>query len=50
MSIEEITKFEEIYEKYWKLAYSIALKVLRNEADAEDVVHCYLCLLPQSFS
>ena len=38
MSIEEITKFEEIYEKYWKLAYSIALKVLRNEADAEDVV------------
>lgn len=38
MSIEEITKFEEIYEKYWKLAYSIALKVLRNEVDAEDVV------------
>lgn len=38
MPIEEANKFEKIYENYWRLAYSIALKVLRSEADAEDVV------------
>ena len=32
------TSFEELYSKYNKLVYGIAFSILKNGADAEDVV------------
>jgi RNA polymerase sigma-70 factor (ECF subfamily) len=34
----EHTAFVEIYERYWTVLYLHARKILRNEAEAEDVV------------
>ena len=36
---EDKTKFAQIYEKYRSLMFSVACRVLDNDADAEDAVH-----------
>ncbi|MDD4296801.1 MAG: sigma factor [Ruminiclostridium sp.] len=33
------TKFEQIYLKYRELLFYVAIKILRNEHNAEDAVH-----------
>lgn len=36
---EEKLKFEELYMKYRGSMYAVAWKILKNERDAEDIVH-----------
>ncbi len=38
-SVEDKTKFEQIYEKYRRMMFYVANKILQNEHDAEDAVH-----------
>ena len=38
-SAEDKSKFERIYCLYRKLMFHVAMKILNNEADAEDAVH-----------
>ena len=38
-SEEDKTKFEQIYLKYRGLMFYVAMKILRNEHNAEDAVH-----------
>lgn len=36
---DEKSKFEKIYYKYRDMLYACALKIVKNSADAEDVLH-----------
>ena len=36
---EDKSKFERIYYRYRKLMFHVAMKILHNDADAEDAVH-----------
>ena len=36
---EDKSKFEQIYYRYRKLMFHVAMKILNNDADAEDAVH-----------
>ena len=38
-SEEDKSKFERIYYRYRKLMFHVAMKILNNDADAEDAVH-----------
>ena len=38
-SEEDKSKFERIYYRYRKLMFHVAMKILHNDADAEDAVH-----------
>lgn len=38
-SIEDQTKFENLYYEYKNIMYQVALKILHNKYDAEDAVH-----------
>ena len=38
-SEEDKSKFERIYYRYRKLMFHVAMKILGNDADAEDAVH-----------
>ena len=38
-SEEDKSKFEQVYYRYRKLMFHVALKILENDADAEDAVH-----------
>ena len=35
---EEKGKLEILFEQYWRLLYKVALEILRNHSDVEDVL------------
>jgi RNA polymerase sigma-70 factor (ECF subfamily) len=43
MEIQSAGDFERLFERYYTLAYSVALRVLRDHHDAEDVAQAVFC-------